>query len=280
MTTTKPTLLVAGGNGFIGRYVCAAARKRGYEVTTLGRSEGNDIQRDLRNPAAPPLRTGFDYAINLAAYSDHSAVMDRDPESVVLESGYMIRSLSRYGPFKRVLHVSTSEVFGDRRDDPMGWARTDDPYRLESVYARGKAEQERYAETYGFHTIRITNVWGEGQPLIKAYPAIKRAILDELPINDYSGGAPIQWSWVGSVASRLLDLLDDPSLRPWEHLAPYGAEDFRSFVGNLAHQFRRKVPVVNPVTPLAPALGIVPTVLLHPQFHREPSVTDILLGAA
>lgn len=261
MTTISPTLLVAGGRGFIGRYVCEAARQAGYAVTTLGCSPDNDIVRDLRDPAAVETR-GFDYLINLAAYSDHAATRDLDLETVCNGSGQMLRTLRRYGPFRhRAIHVSTSEVFGDRRR--AGWARPDDPHRIESAYAAGKAEQERWAKVYGFHVVRLTNVWGDGQPPTKAYPRIKAAIERGGVLSDHTGGHPVQWSWVADVAERLVDLLAAPGLRTHEHLAPTQAETFARFVELVAGVLDRPVPPIEARLPLAPVLGIEPTLALR-----------------
>lgn len=263
MTTSNPTLLVAGGGGFVGRHVCAAARLAGYVVTTLGPEPGNDIVRDLLDTSASgPTEHGFDYLINLAAYSDHAATGGLAPEAVRRNSGQILRSLQRYGPFRlRGVHVSTSEVFGDRRG--LGRALPGDPLRIESAYALGKAEQERWAAFYGLHAVRITNVWGDGQPPTKAYPRIvKAAALHGLTLADHTGGAPVQWSWVEDVAQRLVELLTVPDLGQVEHLAPDRAETFTGFVEATAARLGLPVPPIEARTPLAPVLGIEPTLTL------------------
>jgi nucleoside-diphosphate-sugar epimerase len=262
VTTTSPTLLVAGGRGFIGRYVCAAAERAGYAVTTLGRSPGNDIVRDLTDPAPTARPRGFGYLINLAAYSDHAATQGLDLDTVRRDSAQMIRTLTQYEPFiHRAIHVSTSEVFGDRRHADR--ARVDEPYRIESAYAAGKAEQERWADAYRFHLVRITNVWGDGQPATKAYPRILDAIAHGGTLTDCTGGAPVQWSWVEDVAERLVELLTEPILRREEHLAPTQADTFARFVEVTAAGLGRPVPSIEAGTPLAPVLGIAPTVALE-----------------
>lgn len=261
MTTTRPTLLVAGGRGFIGRYVCDAARRSGYAVTTLGRSPGNDITRDLLNHSADMTRWGFDYLINLAAYSDHAATRGLDVKTVRHNSGLMVRRLHHYGPFRRVIHVSTSEVFGDRRH--LGRAQVNDTRRIESAYAAGKDEQERWADACGYHTVRITNVWGDGQPPTKAYPRIRDAVAHGRTLADHTGGSPVQWSWVADVAQRLVELLAEPGLRPHEHLAPEPAETFARFVEVTAASLGQQPPPVEARSPLAPVLGVVPTLTLN-----------------
>jgi nucleoside-diphosphate-sugar epimerase len=173
----------------------------------------------------------------------------------------MLHTLGEYPHRCRAIHVSTSEVFGDRRD--LSWAQPDEPFRIESTYAAGKAEQERVAATYCFHVIRITNVWGEGQPLTKAYPRIRDAIVNGGTLTDHTGGAPVQWSWVAEVAQRLVDLLTEPGICPYEHLAPTQAVTFARFVELTAAALGRPVPRIEARTPLAPVLGIQPTLALR-----------------
>jgi len=241
--------------------VCAAAERAEYAVTTLGRSPDNDIVRDLADPETDDAWYGFDYLINLAAYSDHAATRGVDPVTVCNNSEQMVRTLGDYGPFHmRAIHVSTSEVFGDRRD--LGRARVDDRFRIESAYAAGKGVQERLAVAHGFHTVRITNVWGEGQPQTKAYPRIRDAVMHGWTLADHTGGAPVQWSWVEDVARRLVELLTEP-IRQVEHLAPSRAETFARFVESTAATLGRPVPPIEARTPLAPVLGIVPTLALQ-----------------
>lgn len=263
MTTTSPTLLVSGGRGFIGRYVCQAATRAGYQVTTLGRGADNDVVRDLLDPQPGWTQGGFDYAINLAAYSDHAATCGLDAATVRANSARMLSALREHGPFhKRAIHVSSSEVFGDRRDHPLGWARVDDPYQLESLYAQGKAEQERWADLYGFHSVRVTNVWGDGQPQTKAYPRIRAAVLQGQPLTDRTGGDPVQWSPVAEVAERLVELLTEPALRRREHLAPARAATFTRFVEAIATDLGRPAPPIEDGEPLVASLGILPTLSL------------------
>jgi NADH dehydrogenase len=260
VTTTSPTLLVAGGTGFIGRHVCAAARDAGYQVTTLGRSPGNDIVRDLLDRTASATPCGFDYLVNLAAYSDHAATRGLGHDTVRANSGQMLRTLHQYGPYhRRAIHISTSEVFGNRRNHPHGRARVDDEHQIQSVYAAGKAEQEQWADTYGYHIVRITNVWGDGQPPTKAYPRIREAIMHGGTLTDHTGGEPVQWSWVGDVAQHLVQLLTEPALRRHEHLAPEQAVTFTQFVEHTAESMGRPTPRIQDGEPLAPALGIAPT---------------------
>lgn len=279
---TKPTLLVAGGSGFIGKYVCAAARRQGYEVTTLGRSNSNDIQLDLRGIFDPPRRVEYDYLINLAAYSDHAAAHGLGKAQVECHAGRIIKSLrDLFFIENRVIHVSSSEVFPDRRNNPLGWARVDDNFDPPHLYGEGKAVQEEWASTFNWNIVRITNVWGEGQPANKAYPTIKRAILTGGTLKDYSGGSQIQWSWVGDVAQELVNLLTNPGMRSVEHVAPCHARTFPQFVDDLASTLQRPTPPIENCQPAGVELGIKPTWRIGGDLlmRTHPSVLDILLGA-
>jgi dTDP-glucose 4,6-dehydratase len=108
---------------------------------------------------------------------------------------------------KRVIHLSTSEVYGSAQKTPMDEAH---PIAPQSPYAATKAGADRLA--YSFYKtyklpvviIRLFNMYGPRQHVEKLIPFFTTNALLDLPLYVYGdGSAERDWMWVGDGAALI-----------------------------------------------------------------------------
>ncbi|HEY0798964.1 MAG TPA: GDP-mannose 4,6-dehydratase [Candidatus Baltobacteraceae bacterium] len=177
--------LVTGGNGFVGQYLCAAARERGYDVVVAGRS--TDLQdvdlpldlSDLENVRGVVEAARADIIMHLAAQAFVPAAT-RDPldtyETNVLGTARLYEALRQSELRPLVLFVSSAEVYGAQEAQAYPLRETA-PLHPMTPYAASKAGGEAIAlaseRTYGIPTIvtRAFNHIGPGQAEHFAVPS-------------------------------------------------------------------------------------------------------------
>jgi GDP-4-dehydro-6-deoxy-D-mannose reductase len=171
-------VLVTGGNGFVGKHVCAALRARGDEAIAAGRQhDAHDVDFplalcDLANVRGVLEASRADVVMHLAAQAFVPTAM-RDPLATydvnVMGTARLYEAirLSESKP-RLVLFVSSAEVYGAREaeDYPL---REDMVPRPAGPYAASKLAGEAVASAssraYGIPTIvaRAFNHVGPGQ---------------------------------------------------------------------------------------------------------------------
>jgi NAD dependent epimerase/dehydratase len=190
------TILVTGADGFIGSHLVETLVRRGYKVrafvfyNSLGSwgwldtcvSEIKDhvevVQGDIRDPhAVKSAMTGCDSVLHLAAliaipFSYHS------PDSYVdtnVKGTLNILQAARALDVKRIIHTSTSEVYGTAQFVPISEIH---PLQGQSPYSATKiaADQLAYSFYASFNlpvvTIRPFNTYGPRQSARAIIPTI------------------------------------------------------------------------------------------------------------
>ena len=201
-------MLVTGGAGFIGSHLVDALLCRGVESVrvvddlslgteqNLADSLGDDrvmLQRgdcaglsSLVAGDSPP----FDFCFHAAVIPlPHSLVHPEENVRANIAMTTAVCELGRSRGYKRLVHFSSSEVFGDARKVPMD---EDHPLAGHTPYAASKAGSDlvvsSYAKTFGLEavTVRPFNTYGPRQNA-KAYAGLIPAVLGAV-----ESGTPVQ----------------------------------------------------------------------------------------
>ena len=199
MPSNKPTVLVTGSSGFIGRHVVGHLADTGHEVTSLDLRESvpphamhiRNVVRDIRDGELP--EGPFDTIVHLAALGGVRPSMERPLDYLSTNVGGTVRLLEwaqRHGA-KRFIFASSSSVYGPTDGTPSS---EDDPLAPCSPYALTKVQGEQwgklYSEKYGidFIALRLFAVWGDGQRPDLALESFRRKILAGETITIHGDG--------------------------------------------------------------------------------------------
>ena len=224
-------ILVTGGLGFIGAHLVnrLAAREDVAGVVVLDarlHQEGNISEALLGACRKLELHIGNVVDQNLTrrlaqdceliyhlAAETHVQRSIHDPEAFVHAN--VLGTLSVLEAARasgcRLVHASTSEVYGDVRGEMIDENTRFDAY---SPYAASKLAADglvqAYVRTYGINArvLRMFNVFGPGQYFEKLIPMLICSSLCGLPMPIQGDGAGTRdWSYVGDVIARLESLL-------------------------------------------------------------------------
>ena len=179
MTNTKK-VLVTGGAGFIGSFLCERLIKEGHEVICLdnfftGRKENIEPLLDnhkfelIRHDIIEPILLEVDWIFNFACPAS-PIHYQYNPVKTIKTS--IMGTLNMLGLAKRtkarILHASTSEVYGDPKVHPQKesyWGNVN-PIGIRSCYDEGKRAAETLMMDYHRESkvdaklIRIFNTYG------------------------------------------------------------------------------------------------------------------------
>lgn len=173
------TVLVTGGNGFVGRHVVSALKERGCAVRVLAlpdedtrwvRDHGVAVFRgDVRHPQAlaAPMR-GVDAVVHLAAMMDVWFPMG-DYRAVNVTGTENVCRAALAAGVRRIVHMSSSSVYGMGLGRPAGesfpLAPFPDPYPI--TKAAGDAAVQRMIAEAGLPAviIRPDQIFGPGDRL-------------------------------------------------------------------------------------------------------------------
>ena len=193
IVTTKSTILITGGAGFIGSNLCEYFLAKAYQVVCLDnfatghRHNLKDcmahpnfrlIEGDIRNLSdCQKAVNGVDYVLHEAALgSVPRSLIDPITTNEVNVSGFLnMLVASRDAKVKRFVYAASSSTYGDSVGLPKVEEVIGKPL---SPYAITKYVNELYAEifssTYGLETIglRYFNVFGRKQDPNGAYAAV------------------------------------------------------------------------------------------------------------
>jgi len=194
--TNKPTVLVTGSDGFIGSHLCEALVRQGYKVRALvlynflnswgwldncspeAKDKFDVFNGDIRDPhGVIEAMKGCDVVMHLAAliaipYSYNS------PDSYVdtnVKGTLNVLQAARKLKVKRLIHTSTSEVYGSARFVPI---TEDHPLQGQSPYSATKiaADQLAYSfyASFGLPVViaRPFNTYGPRQSARAVIPTI------------------------------------------------------------------------------------------------------------
>ena len=177
-------ILITGGAGFLGSHLCEKYVDDGHVVYALDNlMNGNlnnirvllhkknfkfihdDIRRDEVYQKLP---TDLDAIIHLAAqiHVDRSIVNPAETFKINVEGTLKVLEFARMNDVKKVLHASTSEVYGSAKYTPMD---ENHPLLASHPYGVSKIAADRlcytYNETYdlGVDIVRCFNLFGPRQ---------------------------------------------------------------------------------------------------------------------
>jgi uncharacterized protein YbjT (DUF2867 family) len=195
-------VLVTGGTGFIGQYLCTELADRGHDVTALARSpdasglprevtveEGDVTDRDSLDFA------GQEIVVNLVALSPLF-----DPK------GKKTHESVHLGGTRNV--VSAAEDAGVSRIVQMSALGADSSGPTEYIRAKGKAEAVVKKSNLDWTIFRPSVVFGDGGEFVSFTKKLTPPVVAPMPGGGRTRFQPI---WVKDLVSMLADTVEDDS---------------------------------------------------------------------
>jgi UDP-glucose 4-epimerase len=230
------TVLVTGGAGFIGSYLCRQLADRGYRIRIFdnlrranlpavqpllddGRAELLDGDIRYAGAVADAMR-GVDLVAHLAATSiNRSQAAPAESVDIDIRGSEHVFAAAADAGVQRVVFASSASVYGQPETLPMS---EDDPLRPQTPYCLGKLAGEHLLQFYGrargleWNILRFFNVYGPGQHNDAYYTAVASIFLERLlsgqaPVVDGSGEQTMDLAHVADVANALVHALEADS---------------------------------------------------------------------
>jgi UDP-glucuronate decarboxylase len=226
-----PSILVTGGAGFLGSHLCDRLIERGDEVICLdnfftGRKAniahllGNPRFEMIRHDIVQPIYLEVDQVYNLACPASPEAYQYNPIKTIKTSTVGMVNVLGLAKRCRaRILHASTSEVYGDPEVHPQTeeyWGHVN-PIGPRSCYDEGKRVAEslcvNYHQAHGLavRIIRIFNTYGprmdphDGRVISNF---IVQALRDE-PLTVYGDGTQTRsFCYVDDLVEGMIRMMD------------------------------------------------------------------------
>ena len=168
----KPSVLITGGFGNLGSWLCEYFFDEGYEVTilanrlrTLKHLEYNVIQADISNhiELEQKLVGEFDYCIHTASYNEH--FHDNYPEKALKINSLGTRNLVdvlRHRNLKKFIYLSTVHVYGNSYDfiNESSEPQPLNDYASTHLFAEYYLKQFYNTDKFPSIICRLTNSYG------------------------------------------------------------------------------------------------------------------------
>lgn len=197
-------LTILGASGFVGRSLSKVALARGLSVRAIGRGPCADAMAgamwvQVENYADTPKPRGpDDVLIHLAQPSALNEQQDMQ------EGVRLVDRLLALG-YSKTCYASSAVVYGDRHRYPHG---VGDTVGEAAHYAALKLVCEKHFVAEGGLVVRLTNLYGSGQP----QSSVLWRILSQIP-----GSAPLRvrtvtpvrdFCWVDDAADAIIELCE------------------------------------------------------------------------
>ena len=232
-------LLITGGAGFIGSSLCDKYVKEGHTVICLDNFLSGSltnikhlldfknfklVKGDIRDPdLLDRVIKDVDVILNLAAqiHVDRSYIEPKLTFDINIMGTQNVLEMARLYDVKKVIHASTSEVYGSAMYAPIDEKH---PLNAPHPYGASKIAADRlcyaYAKTYGLNVVipRMFNVYGPRQKSVGYGGVISiftRRVLNNFPPVIYGTGSQTRdYTYIDDVV-RAYDLLfkSDKSLQ-------------------------------------------------------------------
>jgi len=228
---TRKKVLVTGGAGFIGSAVVGQLLSRGYLVTVFDNLSMGSIQNipnghkalrlvagDVRDfEMVSAVIRGHEYVIHLAAQAFVPMSYDLPVKCAsvnALGSLHVFRACLNSGDahtFKRLVHVSSSEVYGPAKYTPMDEKHPLNPH---STYAVSKAAADLWAQTMAFEhklpvvILRPFNTFGPRDSLPRFIPEMIRQCIKEPVIKIGDTNTRRDYTYVEDITRAIILALE------------------------------------------------------------------------
>lgn len=171
--TRAPIALVTGGNGFLGRHLCEALIRRGWQVRSLHRSatpalQALGVEERLGDVCVLPhvmsAGEGVDAVYHLAGRVTRSGEALGDMYTLHIKGTRNVISLVEQRELPRALYLSTSGVVGVHERPLLATENSDYAWRL--IRGWPYYESKAYAEQ------EVTRACARGLPFVIARPSL------------------------------------------------------------------------------------------------------------
>ncbi|WP_313694556.1 complex I NDUFA9 subunit family protein [Halorarum halobium] len=201
-------VLIAGGTGFIGTYLCRELSERGHDVTAMSRSPGGaDLPDGVETLAGDVsdadsidgAADGMDAVVNLVSLSP------------------LFRPAGGNEMHDRVHRRGTENLLGEAEGADvdcflqMSGLGADSGGSTDFLRAKGRAEEAVRDGDVPHVIFRPSVVFGDGGEFVSFTKEMKRLFAPALPVYPLPGGGrtPFQPIWVGDLVPILADALEE-----------------------------------------------------------------------
>ena len=195
-------VLVTGGDGFVGRYLCDELAERGHDVTALSRDPDPTVFEEDVSTAVGDV-TAYDSMVE--QFEGRDAVVNLVALSPLFQppSGTSHREVHLRGTENA---VQAAEEHGVERFVQMSALGADPDGDTAYIRTKGRAEGVVRDSSLDWTIFRPSVVFGEGGEFVSFTKKVTPPYLAPLPRGGRTRFQPI---WVGDLAPMLADGLDD-----------------------------------------------------------------------
>ena len=213
-------VLITGGSGFIGSYLVKHLLEQGHEVKVLDLRKPDIehkklefINKSIMDELAEDIH-GCDIVYHFAAMLgvDNSDKRPLETMRINLEGSVNVFKSAVEANVKRMIYASSSEVYGEPRELPIGEDSVKGPV---SAYGVSKLAAEIYAKAYNheFGTdikiVRFFNVYGRGQSNNFVIPIFINKALENKPLKVFGEGSQTRcFTYVEDIAEGVFTVLE------------------------------------------------------------------------
>ena len=205
---TKKTVLVAGGSGFIGSWLCKDLVSKGYKVVCIDNEiTGNknnirELEKEknfsfIKHDITKPLRmSGIDFIFHMASPASPVHYQKYPVETLLANSAGTLNLLNLVKENNaKILYASSSEVYGDPKEHPQKetyWGNVN-PNGPRACYDEGKRFSEALVSSFpgvAWTIVRIFNTYGPGMNKNdgRVVPNFVNQAISGKPLTVYGGG--------------------------------------------------------------------------------------------
>jgi uncharacterized protein YbjT (DUF2867 family) len=266
-------VLVTGGDGFVGRYLCDELAGRGHDVTALSRDPDSSVFEESVATAVGDV-TAYDSIVD--TFEGQDAVVNLVALSPLFQppSGTSHREVHLGGTENAVRAAEDSSV---ERFVQMSAFGADPDGETAYIRAKGRAEEVVRDSECDWTIFRPSVVFGDGGEFVPFTKQVTPPYLAPLPRGGRTRFQPI---WVGDLAPMLADGLDDEHIGETYELGGPAVLTLAD-VAKLAYRAEGKpvsvLPVPMGLTKLGmSAIGPVPMIPFGPDQARSLEMDNTL----